>query len=1223
MKTLKISIFVFALILPFFALSQVGIGTITPNAQLEIKSTNQATPSNTDGILIPKIDEFPSTSPTASQDGMMVYVTGSGTPSKGYYYWDNVAATWKVFSSSVGKINDLTDGKSDEDGTNNGSSIFLGINAGANDDSTDNRNLGIGNNALSSNTNADNNVAIGFQSLLSHTSGGYNTAVGNHSLKDNTDGYQNTAQGGFSLSNNISGILNTAIGYSALVTNTNGGANTAIGHSSLFKNTLGNNNTSVGRQSLYNNLTGNYNTALGLNSGYNNTGNKNVFLGVRAGYNETGSNKLYIEDTDADASNALIYGEFGSDNTTTGNILRINGELQLGNSLANRYAMPTGDGTINQVMQTDGSGGLSWVDASTLSTDKNTLDGAYDEGGAGAGRTITATDGAVTIAGEDGLLVKGTLGSGDVVPAGAGTKMYFNPRKAAFRAGYATGSQWDDTNVGNYSIAFGYGNIASGDGSTALGGGATVASGGSSIATGESTTASGDASTAMGYTTIASGKRSTAMGTFTIAHSFAETTIGIFNTPYTPNSTSSWNATDRLFVIGNGADASNKSNALTIYKNGLLNINDEYNMPLTDGTTNQVMQTDGSENVTWVDATSVGTDDQNISGSGLSGTTLTIGIEGGTNETVDLSSLQDGTGAQTINQLNDAKYNSTSLSLYLGEDAGASDTGNGDRNLGIGYQSLFNNSTGDGNTSIGYQTMYNASGIGNTAIGQQALSQGNIGNGNTAIGLWASRANNSGSSNLTMGAQSYYANTTGSGNTILGTTSGRYVNGDNNTMIGYQSGHGNGTVSNFSRSVFIGYNSGYYETNSDRLYIENSSTSSPLIYGEFDNNLIRINGTLDINNQFTFPSIDGATNQVIQTDGSGNLSWVDPSSLDDGDWTTVGADIERQSGDVYIGNTANTNNNLYISASLIDWDTPSYYLNPGNLNIMNEIQFDTGSASDPKIRFTETNSGFYSPGTDITSYTANGTEAVRFEANGMVKILTAIDAGGTAGTGSLEIGGSLRLDNNEIITNTNTTLYIQHNNTGDLWIDNGTFMVDASTNRLGILNTAPSTDVHLKQSDNLQAGGGGVTFESALAAINWKIYHSGSAISFAENGVRRAYISASTGAYIQTSDRTLKKSISLVEDNVLSKLSEINVYRYHYLDQSTSEEKTMGVMAQDIQPYFPELVSTGEDGNLGMNYAGLSVVAIQAIKEQQKEIENQRKEIDELKKLVQQLIDKK
>jgi hypothetical protein len=50
-----------------------------------------------------------------------------------------------------------------------------------------------------------------------------------------------------------------------------------------------------------------------------------------------------------------------------------------------------------------------------------------------------------------------------------------------------------------------------------------------------------------------------------------------------------------------------------------------------------------------------GTDDQNISGSGLSGTVLTIGIEGGTSESVDLSTLQDvytaGTGIDITNNV--------------------------------------------------------------------------------------------------------------------------------------------------------------------------------------------------------------------------------------------------------------------------------------------------------------------------------------------------------------------------------------------------------------------------------------------------------------------------------------------------------------------------------------------------------------------------------------------
>ena len=55
--------------------AQVGINTTNPNAQLDIRSSNQAAPSNTDGILIPKVDTFPATNPTAAQQGMLVYLT--------------------------------------------------------------------------------------------------------------------------------------------------------------------------------------------------------------------------------------------------------------------------------------------------------------------------------------------------------------------------------------------------------------------------------------------------------------------------------------------------------------------------------------------------------------------------------------------------------------------------------------------------------------------------------------------------------------------------------------------------------------------------------------------------------------------------------------------------------------------------------------------------------------------------------------------------------------------------------------------------------------------------------------------------------------------------------------------------------------------------------------------------------------------------------------------
>ena len=82
--------------------AQVGIGTTSPNAQLDISATSQTTPLNTDGILIPKIDEFPSTNPTAAQDSMLVFVTGNGTPSRGFYYWDQGTTSWVLLTGSGG-----------------------------------------------------------------------------------------------------------------------------------------------------------------------------------------------------------------------------------------------------------------------------------------------------------------------------------------------------------------------------------------------------------------------------------------------------------------------------------------------------------------------------------------------------------------------------------------------------------------------------------------------------------------------------------------------------------------------------------------------------------------------------------------------------------------------------------------------------------------------------------------------------------------------------------------------------------------------------------------------------------------------------------------------------------------------------------------------------------------------------------------------------------------
>ena len=110
-----------------------------------------------------------------------------------------------------------------------------------------------------------------------------------------------------------------------------------------------------------------------------------------------------------------------------------------------------------------------------------------------------------------------SAGTGAIPAEGPGVRMMWYPGKAAFRAGRVLGSQWNDSNIGDGSVAFGYETTASGDESTAMGQN-TTASGEESTAMGEGTTASGDESTAMGINTTASNNQSTAMGEIGRAH---------------------------------------------------------------------------------------------------------------------------------------------------------------------------------------------------------------------------------------------------------------------------------------------------------------------------------------------------------------------------------------------------------------------------------------------------------------------------------------------------------------------------------------------------------------------------------------------------------------------------------------------------------------------------------------------------------------------------------
>lgn len=106
----------------------------------------------------------------------------------------------------------------------------------------------------------------------------------------------------------------------------------------------------------------------------------------------------------------------------------------------------------------------------------------------------------------------------------------------------------------------------------------------------------------------------------------------------------------------------------------------------------------------------------------------------------------------------------------------------------------------------------------------------------------------------------------------------------------------------------------------------------------------------------------------------------------------------------------------------------------------------------------------------------------------------------------------------------------------------------------------------------------------------------------------------STGTYT-TSDRRLKENIEPAT-SVLDRVNAINVVQYNY-KKDKSKKETIGYIAQELDKQFPEFVElSGENeenaGYYGVNYVGMSAVAIKAIQEQQKLIEELQTSIKQL-----------
>lgn len=114
-------------------------------------------------------------------------------------------------------------------------------------------------------------------------------------------------------------------------------------------------------------------------------------------------------------------------------------------------------------------------------------------------------------------------------------------------------------------------------------------------------------------------------------------------------------------------------------------------------------------------------------------------------------------------------------------------------------------------------------------------------------------------------------------------------------------------------------------------------------------------------------------------------------------------------------------------------------------------------------------------------------------------------------------------------------------------------------------------------------------------------------------------VTASCGLLV-CSDLRYKKNITSL-NNSLSNLLKINGVRYNYRqnefpDKNFSNNNQIGFIAQDIEKVFPEMVFADEKGYKSVDYARLTPVLVEALKEQNKRIDYLEKELAEIKSLL-------
>jgi hypothetical protein len=510
----------------------------------------------------------------------------------------------------------------------------------------------------------------------------------------------------------------------------------------------------------------------------------------------------------------------------------------------------------------------------------------------------------------------------------------------------------------------------------------------------------------------------------------------------------------------------------------------------------------------------------------------------------------------------------------------------GTNNIAIGYKSLSTITSSSNNTSVGYNSMGSRSaGDRNVAIGTNSLAQGNTSD-NTIVGA---NAMSSGTGDLTTALGSYaLTSSAGSGNIGIGYNAGQLLlTGDYNVIIGSNTGS---TITGTSNNVLICDGAGNVKikaTGSNGDVNITSSTASTAT----NNGALTVVGGL---------GVGGAINSAGNVTTSGVIKTTSTASATS---TITGALI--------VGGGAGIAGDIYAA---------NYYGNGSNLSGVVASGFAGGTVAGA-TNFTNN-----------TASTSTSTGALRVSAGGL-GVAGAVWANNFNGV-TIATSGAAPSANQFIRTDANGytyTGYINSSNANETITAVGSFVVTNGTDNflrkttnanaktsLGISACigTPASNYGAIAIQGAKGGWSGISFRDASANLCGTLM-----MTTTSQGIYAAADNAwllqwdQSGNFTATanvtaySDERLKKNIERIP-NALNKVMQLDGVTFDRIDNG---ERGTGVVAQNLQKVLPEAVLADKDGMLSVAYGNTVGLLIEAMKEQQAQIEALRAEIAALK----------